>query len=119
MSDQLVDHYKRELAYLHRMGAEFAKANPKIAGRLRISSDVVEDPHVSRLLDGVAFLNARIRRKLDDEFPELIDGLLGLLYPHYLRPTPSMAIVRLEAAGFDSGPATTPRSGRSGSRRPR
>ncbi len=97
MSDELVDHYKRELSYLHHMGAEFAKANPKIAGRLRIGSDVVEDPHVSRLLDGVAFLNARIRRKLDDDFPELITGLMGLLYPHYLRPIPSMAIVRMAA----------------------
>ena len=57
-----------------------------------MSADTVEDPHVSRLLQGVAFLNARIRRKLDDEFPELTDALLGQLYPHYLAPMPPMAI---------------------------
>jgi type VI secretion system protein ImpG len=57
-----------------------------------MSADTVEDPHVSRLLQGVAFLNARIRRKLDDEFPELTNALLGQLYPHYLAPIPPMAI---------------------------
>jgi len=97
MSDDLLSHYNRELAYLRRLGAEFAEQHPKIAGRLRMSADVVEDPHVSRLQEGVAFLNARIRKKLDDEFPELTDGLLGHLYPHYLAPIPSMAIVQFKS----------------------
>ncbi len=94
MVDELLSYYNRELAYLRKLGAEFAETHPKIAGRLRITGDAVEDPHVSRLLEGVAFLNARIRHKLDDEFPELTDGLLGQLYPHYLAPIPSMAIVQ-------------------------
>lgn len=95
MADDLLSYYNRELAYLRKQGGEFAEQHPKVAGRLRMSADVVEDPHVSRLLEGVAFLNARIRRKLDDEFPELTDGLLGHLYPHYLAPIPSMAVVQL------------------------
>jgi type VI secretion system protein ImpG len=98
MVDELLSYYNRELAYLRKLGAEFAEMHPKIAGRLRITGDAVEDPHVSRLLEGVAFLNARIRHKLDDEFPELTDGLLGQLYPHYLAPIPSMAIVQFRAA---------------------
>ncbi len=97
MTDDLLAYYNRELAYLRRMGAEFAKANPKIAGRLRLGADTVEDPHVSRMVEGVAFLNARVRRKLDDDFPELTDALLGLLYPHYQRPIPSAAIIQFEA----------------------
>ena len=94
MADDLLAYYNRELSYLLKQGAEFADRHPKIAARLRLSGDVVEDPHVSRLLQGVAFLNARIRRKLDDEFPELTSGLLNHLYPHYLRPIPSLAIVQ-------------------------
>ena len=92
MADELLTYYNQELLYLTRLGAEFAEAHPAAAGRLRMSSDTVEDPHVSRLIQGVAFLNARVRRKLDDEFPELTDALLGQLYPHYLAPIPSMAI---------------------------
>src|SRR5690242_7645050 len=93
MADELLNYYNQELLYLTKLGAEFAERHPAAAGRLRISADAVEDPHVSRLLQGVAFLNARIRRKLDDEFPELTDALLGQIYPHYLAPIPSMAIV--------------------------
>ena len=93
MTDDLLPYYERELAFIRRMGAEFARVRPKIAGRLRIGPDSVEDPNVSRLIEGFAFLTARIRRKLDDDFPELTEALLGTLYPHYLAPIPSMAIV--------------------------
>jgi type VI secretion system protein ImpG len=98
MADDLLSYYNRELAYLRKLGAEFADLHPKIAGRLRMSSDAVEDPHVQRLLEGAAFLNARIRAKLDDEFPELTNGLLDHLYPHYLAPIPSMAILQVHGA---------------------
>jgi type VI secretion system protein ImpG len=77
------------------MAREFAAANPKIAGRLRVSADSVDDPHVQRLIEGFAFLNARTRMKLDDDFPELTTALLDLLHPHYLRPFPSMAIMQV------------------------
>jgi len=96
VTDQLLHYYNRELANLRRLGGEFAEAHPKIAGRLRVSTDTVEDPHVSRLIESVAFLNARIRHKLDDDFPELTEALLSILYPHFLAPIPSMAIVQLE-----------------------
>jgi len=92
MADDMLAYYNQELVYLKRLGAEFAELHPGAAGRLRMSADTVEDPHVSRLLQGVAFLNARIRRKLDDEFPELTSALLNQLYPHYLAPLPPMAI---------------------------
>lgn len=94
MSDELLPYYNRELSFLRRMGAEFADKHPKIAGRLRMTADAVEDPHVSRLIEAVAYLNARVRKKLDDEFPELTDALLSVLYPHYLAPVPSMAIAQ-------------------------
>ena len=94
MSDALLPYYDRELNALRRLTAEFAAAHPKIAGRLRLTADTVDDPHVARLLEGVAFLSARVHHRLDDEFPELTDALLGVLYPHYLAPFPSAAIAQ-------------------------
>jgi type VI secretion system protein ImpG len=96
MSDALLPYYDRELTAIRRLANEFAEAYPKIAGRLRLSPGGVDDPHVARLLDGVAFLAARVHHRLDDEFPELTDALLGMLYPHYLAPIPSCMVARLD-----------------------
>ncbi len=95
MSDELLPYYARELAILRSLAAEFAERHPKIAARLRLGRDESEDPHVERLLQGVAFLAAGVQQRLDDDFPELTDALLDLLYPHYLRPVPSMTIVQM------------------------
>lgn len=94
MADELLPYYEKELAFVRQMGAEFAKEHPKIAGRLGIHNDTVEDPHASRLIESFAYLNARIQHKLDDEFPELSDALLSVMFPHYQRPIPSMSIVQ-------------------------
>lgn len=98
MSEELLQYYNRELAYLRRQGAEFARAYPKVAGRLRVSDEAVEDPHVSRLLEGVAFLTSQIRQRLDGHFPELTDILMGSLYPDYQAPIPSMTVLQLTAS---------------------
>jgi type VI secretion system protein ImpG len=94
MSDELLPYYNRELAFLRRLGAQFAEDHPKIAGRLRLSADTADDPHVERLIEAAAYLNARTRFKLDDDFPEISDALLNLLYPHYQAPIPSMAVAQ-------------------------
>ena len=99
MSEELLPYYSRELAFVRRLGAEFARAHPKIAGRLQLGPDSVEDPHVERLIEAFAYLNARIRHKLDDDFPEITDALLGVLYPHYQAPIPSMAIAQFALDG--------------------
>jgi type VI secretion system protein ImpG len=96
MADELLPYYEKELAYIRQLGAEFAKEHPKVAGRLGINNDTIEDPHVSRLVESFAFLNARTQHKLDDDFPELSDAMLSVLYPHYQRPLPSMSIVQFE-----------------------
>lgn len=94
MFDELHAYYNRELGYIRKLAGEFAEQHPKIAGRLRLSGEATDDPHVERLLQGFAFIAARIHRKLDDDFPELTQGLLEVLYPHYLAPIPPMAIVQ-------------------------
>jgi type VI secretion system protein ImpG len=108
MSDALLPYYNRELDAIRNLAAEFAAAYPKIAGRLRLSEDSVDDPHVARLLEGVAFLAARVHHRLDDEFPELTDALLGVLYPHYLAPSPSSAIVQFQCKPDLKGPCQVP-----------
>jgi type VI secretion system protein ImpG len=94
MSDELLPYFDRELKQLTALGDEFAARHPQVAGRLRLGTG--GDPHVERLVQAVAFLNGRIRHKLDDSFPELTEAVLGILYPHYLRPIPSLAIVQME-----------------------
>ncbi len=78
------------------MGSEFAKEFPKIAGRLGIEGLECADPYVERLLEGFAFLAARVQLRIDDEFPRFTHHLLEMVYPHYLAPTPSTAIVRFQ-----------------------
>lgn len=94
MRDELLGYYERELAFLRQMGAEFAHKYPKIAGRLQLDADKCEDPHVERMIESFAFLAGRIRLKVDDEFPEVTESLLNVLYPHYLSPVPSMSIAQ-------------------------
>lgn len=85
-------YYQDELRYLREVGPDFAKAHPEVA---RLLADRGSDPDVDRLLEGVAFLCGRIRQKLDDELPELTANLMSLLWPHYLRPVPSLSILEI------------------------
>jgi type VI secretion system protein ImpG len=104
--EDLVQYYERELSFLRRMGAEFGEKYPKIASRLLIEQDKCEDPHVERLLEGFAFLAARVHLKIDDEFPEITEALLNILYPHYLRPIPSMSVVQFHVDADQPKPET-------------
>ncbi|MCA8962175.1 MAG: type VI secretion system baseplate subunit TssF [Planctomycetes bacterium] len=109
MDPRLLDAYNQELQHVREMGAEFAKAFPKIAGRLGLEGFECADPYVERLLEGFAFLSARVQVELDSEFPQFTQHLMEIVYPHYLAPVPSMAIAQLRpdltegglAEGFD------------------
>jgi type VI secretion system protein ImpG len=94
MRDDLLDYYENELTFLRQMGKEFAEKHPKIAARLQLDMNRCDDPHVERLLEGFAFLAARVHLKIDDEFPQITEGLLNILYPHFLRPIPSMTVAQ-------------------------
>lgn len=83
-------YYQEELSRLKELGAEFSRAHPALAPML---SGQTPDPDVERLLEGTAFLTGMVRQKLDDEFPELLHGLMNLFFPHYLRPIPSASIL--------------------------
>ena len=96
MDPRLLRYYERELQFAREMGAEYAQEYPKIAARLGISGVECNDPYVERLLEGFAFLAARVQLKLDAEFPRLTQHILETVCPQYLAPTPSMAVVQLQ-----------------------
>ncbi len=92
MRDELLTYYERELTFLRQKSAEFADQYPKVASRLLLEPNRCEDPHVERLIESVALLAARVHLRLDDDFPEITQALLNLVYPHYTRPIPSMSV---------------------------
>ncbi len=95
MDTRLLGHYEAELAFLRDMGAEFAAAYPKVAARLGMEGMEVLDPYVERLLEGVAFLSARVQLALEMQFPAFTSNLLEIVYPHFLAPIPSMMVVQM------------------------
>lgn len=107
MTQDLLHYYERELAWLKQAGADFTAAHPAVAGNLGLHNDIVEDPHVSRLIESVAFLNARIQQSLDEDFPQISDALLEHLYPQHLAPIPAMTVVEMIANDGDV-PLTIP-----------
>jgi len=88
--------YEEELNYLIEAGREYARLHPDRARFLNLSDPRSRDPHVERLVESFAFLTGNVRQKLEDDFPELTHALLDLVWPHHLRPIPSMAILELQ-----------------------
>jgi type VI secretion system protein ImpG len=95
--DELLYYYERELAFIRRSASGFAEKYPEVAGRLLLEANKAsEDPHVERIIESFAMLSARIQMRLNDDFAEVTDALLQILYPHYLCPIPSLTIVQFE-----------------------
>jgi hypothetical protein len=100
MDPRLVRLYEDELAHLREVGREFAREHPK-ARYLGLEETEVADPYVERLLEGFAFLTARVRLKLDAQYPRLVDQILQTLYPNFHAPVPSTMIVRFAVDAAD------------------
>lgn len=95
MDNLTLRYFDAEMRYLREAGKEFAEAFPDRAAQLNLDKPGAQDPYVERLFEGFAFLMGRLREKLDDDLPELTEGLVSLLWPHYLRTIPSLSIVEL------------------------
>ena len=98
--DEKLRYYEEELNYLVESGREFARLHPDRAEHLALADPRYRDPHVERLIESFAFLTGRVRQRLDDDFPELTHALLGLVWPHYLQPIPSIALLQFTPAGL-------------------
>ena len=96
MDTRLLKHYEQELGFMREMGEEFAAAYPKIAGRLGMGHLEVMDPYVERLMEGFAFMAARVQLELSLQYPNLTQNMLEIVYPHFLAPVPAMMIARME-----------------------
>jgi type VI secretion system protein ImpG len=96
MSEELYPYYQAELYFIRKLAQEFARKYPAAAARLQLETDRSADPHVERLIEAFALLSGRIRHKLHDEFPELTDAVLSVVYPHALAPIPSFTTVQFE-----------------------
>jgi type VI secretion system protein ImpG len=105
--EKLLPYLERELGMLRQAGAGFAGRYPKLAGSLRTDGEGAADPHVERLIQASAHLNARVGKLLDDGYAGYTEALLGMLYPHYLRPVPSCSIARVDHGGGGIGAVST------------
>lgn len=95
-ADDILQYYKRELAYLRRQGTDFAQRYPKVAASLALHGNESLDPHTERLIESVAFLAARVHRDLDQSFPQVASALLDNVCPSIVQPIPSMSVARLD-----------------------
>lgn len=95
MEDLTLRYYDAEMRYLREAAKEFAQAHPDRAAMLDLDKAGIPDPYVERLFEGFAFSMGRLRAKIDDHLPEFTEGLMSLLWPHYLRTVPSLSIVEL------------------------
>lgn len=106
MSDEIYQYYEQELTFFRQMAGEFKRKYPRVASRLQLDeTKETPDPHVERLIEAFALLTARVRRKIDDEFPEVVEALLNMLYPHYLRPVPPMAVAQFQLKPQEARPS--------------
>lgn len=104
MNRTFLELYNEELRHIRERAAEFAQAYPKIAARLALAPNAREecaDPFVERLLEGFAFLSARVQLRLEAEFPRFTQGILETVFPDYMAPWPSATIIRLEPKWSD------------------
>jgi type VI secretion system protein ImpG len=104
--EDLLSYYEHELSFLRRFSGEFAERYPKIAGRLAPTGVQGDDPHIAQMISAVALLDARIAKKIDDDFTQGVEALFEVLHPHYLRPFPACSIAQLRFDAETVGPRT-------------
>jgi type VI secretion protein, VC_A0110 family len=96
MDDLTLRYFDAEMRYLRDAAKEFSHAHPDRAAMLDLDKVGTPDPYVERLFEGFAFSMGRLREKIDDDLPELTEGLVSQLWPQYLKTIPSLSIVSLE-----------------------
>lgn len=109
MDLRFLKYYEEELRHVREVAADFGSQHPLVAGQLRLRKDGCDDPFVERLLEGFAFLAARVNLKLDEQYPVFAQSLLESVYPSLLSPTPAMGIIELFASESMSAATTVPR----------
>ncbi|RUZ81679.1 type VI secretion system baseplate subunit TssF [Mesorhizobium sp. M7A.F.Ca.CA.001.14.1.1] len=96
MDRVFVEYYEEELSHIRALASEFADMHPAVARNLSLDTVPCPDPYVERLLDGVAFLAARTRLKVDAERSRFSRSVLDVLYPDLVTPAPATAMAVLK-----------------------
>ena len=100
MDRAFLDYYEDELTHIRALAAEFADLHPSVARNLSLDTVPCPDPYVERLLEGVAYLAARTRLKLDGESGRFARSVLDVLYPDLVAPTDAGRRTRPPAPGY-------------------
>lgn len=96
MSNSELYYFEEELSYLREKSATFAKNHPEVANALGLSKDSIDDPQIARLIESVSLLNARIQKRLDDNYSDFTESILNVTYPDFLKTIPSYSIIEVD-----------------------
>ncbi|MFP4270598.1 MAG: type VI secretion system baseplate subunit TssF [Alphaproteobacteria bacterium] len=100
--EDLLGYYLRELSALEAEGRAFAERYPRVAAGLGLGEAELNDPEVAHLVHSVAYLTARLQRRIDRQMAGIARDMLDVLYPVFDAPLPSMALAHLP---LDAGQA--------------
>lgn len=96
MIDDLLPYYEKQLQEFGQQSRAFAQKYPKIAQRLSLNQEQIDDPHIERLIQAFSLVAARIDKKLNDSYDVFTRALFEVMFPQYLRPFPACTVVSFE-----------------------
>ncbi|WP_335951049.1 type VI secretion system baseplate subunit TssF [Acinetobacter beijerinckii] len=96
MIEQLLPYYEKQLQEFGQQSREFAQKYPKIAQRLSLNQEQIDDPHIERLIQAFSLIAARIDKKLADSYDQFTHSLFEVMFPQYLRHFPACTVVSFE-----------------------
>jgi type VI secretion system protein ImpG len=102
---KLFRYFQHELVMNDALRGDFARRHPSLASALGAAGagGAELDPHIQRLLQAIALMNAHTAMRIDASQAWLTEALLHMNYPHYLRPFPSCTIVQFDAESAELG----------------
>lgn len=96
MIEELLPYYEKQLQEFGQQSREFAQKYPKIAQRLSLNQEQIDDPHIERLVQAFSLIAARIDKKLADSYEVFTRSLFEVMFPQYLKPFPACSVVSFE-----------------------
>lgn len=93
MSLAFLDYFENEMNYLMEEGKIFKQKYPNMSN-LDFSNTSC-DPDIKRLIESIAFLNAKLNQRIEKKNPELNQEILNNIYPYFNRPIPSFCIFHI------------------------
>lgn len=94
--EELLPYYEKQLQEFSQQSRDFALKYPKIAQRLSLHQEQIDDPHIERLIQAFSFISARIDKKLADSYDVFTRSLFEVMFPQYLRHFPACTVVSFD-----------------------